>query len=98
MRVLVVEDHPKTALLIAQGLREAGYAVDLAETACDATWFAGQFDYNAVVLDLMLPDGNGLDVVGHMRENDRWAPVLMLTALSSVEDRICGLDRGADDY
>ena len=98
MRVLVVEDHPKTASLIAQGLREAGYAVDLARTVCDASWFATQFDYDSVVLDVMLPDGDGLELVGRLRQHERWAPILLLTARSSVYDRVRGLDQGADDY
>src|SRR6516164_7097695 len=98
MRVLVVEDHPKTASLIAQGLREAGYAVDLARTVCDASWFATQFDYDSVVLDVMLPDGDGLELVGRLRQPERWAPILLLTARSSVYDRVRGLDQGADDY
>ena len=98
MRVLVVEDHPKTAALIARGLREHSYAVDVALTGGDGVWLGREHHYDAVILDVMLPDVTGFAVLGQLRAAGRWAPVLMLTARSSVPDRIRGLDGGADDY
>ena len=98
MRVLVVEDEVRMAALIKRGLEEDGYAVDVAADGTDALWQAGEFDYDAVVLDVMLPHVDGFAVCRALREQRRWAPVIMLTAREAVEDRIRGLDAGADDY
>jgi two-component system OmpR family response regulator len=98
MRVLVVEDEPKMAGLLQRGLVEEGYAVDLAGTGADAIWAASVNPYDAIVLDVMLPDLDGFQVCRRLRAEDHWAPVLMLTARDGVPDRISGLDAGADDY
>lgn len=98
MRVLVVEDHQKTAALIARGLREHAYAVDVAGTGSDGVWLGTTHDYDVMILDVMLPDIDGFAVLDELRASARWAPVLLLTARASVPDRIHGLDSGADDY
>jgi two-component system OmpR family response regulator len=98
MRILVVEDETKMAGLLRRGLTEEGYAVDIAATGADGLWSATENDYDAIVLDLMLPDASGLDVCRELRKRGRWAPVLMLTARDAVPDRVAGLDAGADDY
>ncbi len=98
MRVLVVEDEPRMAHLIRRGLQEDGYAVEVASTGPDAVWHATEFDYDAVVLDRMLPGFDGLEVCRQLRAARRWAPVLMLTARDGIDDRVAGLDAGADDY
>jgi two-component system OmpR family response regulator len=98
MRVLVVEDEVRMASLIKRGLEEDGYAVDIAGTGIDAIWQAGEFAYDAVILDVMLPGADGFEVCRQLREQGRWSPILMLTARDAVSDRIHGLDAGADDY
>jgi two-component system OmpR family response regulator len=98
MRVLVVEDHGRMAELIERGLRRDGYAVDLAETGERAVAMASTNEYDAMVLDLVLPDTDGFDVVRRLRAGGRWTPVLVLTARDAVDDRVRGLDAGADDY
>ena len=98
MRVLVVEDEAPMADVLRRGLEEEGLAVDVASTAKDGAWFARENEYDAIVLDLVLPDGTGLDVLSGLRTAGRWAPVLFLTARDAVEDRVRGLDLGADDY
>ena len=98
VRVLVVEDELRMAALLKRGLEEDGYAVDVAATGTDALWQAREFDYDAVLLDLMLPGMDGVTVCREMRGANRWMPVLMLTARDAVEDRVRGLDAGADDY
>ena len=98
MRILVVEDELKMAGLLRRGLVEEGHAVDIARTGDDALWMAQAAEYDAVVLDLMLPGVDGIEVCRRLREDGVWAPVLMLTARDAVEDRVAGLDAGADDY
>src|ERR671934_2405740 len=98
MRVLLVEDHIKMAGLIRRGLRKEGMAVDVAIKGEDALWMAEATEYDAIVLDVMLPGIDGFDVCGRLRAEGVWTPVLMLTARDSVRDRVAGLDRGADDY
>jgi len=98
MRVLIVEDDLKMAGLIRRGLSEEGLSVDVAKGGDDALWMAGATDYDAIVLDVMLPGGDGFEVCRSLREKGQWAPVLMLTARDAVEDRVAGLDAGADDY
>ena len=98
MRVLVVEDGIKMASLIRRGLREEGFAADVAVKGEDALWMAGATEYDAIVLDVMLPGIDGFETCRRLRADGVWAPVLMLTARDSVEDRVSGLDTGADDY
>ena len=98
MRLLVVEDEPKLAALLGRGLREEGHAVDVAERGEDALWMARAVTYDAVVLDVMLPGLDGFSVCRELRESKVWTPVLLLTARDAVEDRVSGLDAGADDY
>ncbi|MDT7654690.1 MAG: two-component system, OmpR family, response regulator [Pseudonocardiales bacterium] len=98
MRVLVVEDELRMAALLKRGLEEDGYAVDVASSGPDAVWQATEFGYDAVLLDLMLPGLGGVEVCRQLRGAGRWMPVLMLTARDAVEDRVRGLDAGADDY
>jgi two-component system, OmpR family, response regulator len=98
MRVLVVEDDVKMAALIRRGLVEEGHAADVAATGEDALWMAQAHPYDAIVLDVMLPRLNGFETCRELRNTGVWAPVLMLTARDAVEDRVSGLDAGADDY
>jgi len=98
MRILVVEDEVKMAGLLKRGLEEEGYAVDVANTGANGLWAATENEYDAIVLDLMLPDVSGLDVCRRLRSDGRWMPVLILTARDGVPDRVAGLDAGADDY
>jgi two-component system OmpR family response regulator len=98
MRVLIVEDEVKLASMIRRGLREDGMAADVAVKGEDALWMAASTDYDAIVLDLMLPGLGGFEVCRQLRADGVWAPVLMLTARDAIEDRVEGLDTGADDY
>jgi two-component system, OmpR family, response regulator len=98
MRVLIVEDELRMAGLIRRGLVGEGLAADVAENGEDALWMAGASDYDAIVLDVMLPGIDGFETCRRLRKDGVWAPVLMLTARDSVEDRVAGLDTGADDY
>jgi two-component system, OmpR family, response regulator len=98
MRVLVVEDEPKMATLVARGLREEGHAADVAAHGEDALWMANAAPYDAIVLDVMLPGLDGFATCRQLRQQGVWAPVLMLTARDAVGDRVDGLDAGADDY
>jgi two-component system, OmpR family, response regulator len=98
MRILVVEDEEKMAGLIRRGLREEGMAVDVAGRGEDALWMAGSTEFDAIILDLMLPGIDGFETCRRLRDDGVWAPILMLTARDAVEDRVAGLDHGADDY
>lgn len=98
MRVLVVEDNPKMAAGIQRGLQENGYAVDVSHAGFEGEDLAAAGDYDAVVLDLMLPDRDGVQVCKNLRRRSIAVPILMLTALSSTDDKVAGLDAGADDY
>jgi two-component system OmpR family response regulator len=98
MRMLVVEDDPKMASLIRRGLTENGDAADIAPDGEDALWMAGAHEYDAIVLDVGLPGRDGFDTCAALRQAGVWAPVLMLTARDAIEDRVAGLDAGADDY
>src|SRR6266480_5125109 len=98
MRILLVEDEIKMARAVRRGLEQEGYAVDVAGQGEDALHRATESEYDAVVLDVMLPGLDGFELCRSLRERGRWAPVLMLTARDAVEDRIRGLDVGADDY
>lgn len=98
MRILVVEDDVKVAEFVRQGLSEEGYAVDVLHDGSDAGDQATVFDYDAVVLDMMLPRQSGFQVLREIRSRKASLPVVILTARDSVQDRIAGLDAGADDY
>jgi two-component system OmpR family response regulator len=98
VRVLVVEDSVKTASLIKRGLEEEGYAVDVAVSGSEALSMSASYPTDAIVLDVMLPDEDGFEVCRRIREAGTWSPILMLTALDDVHDRVRGLDVGADDY
>ena len=98
MRILIVEDEAGVADFVEQGLTEAGYAVDVARDGLDGLEYARAFEYDAMVLDIMLPKMNGLDVLREMRDQRIKTPVLLLTARDRVDDRVRGLDVGADDY
>jgi two-component system OmpR family response regulator len=96
--VLVVEDEAKMASLIERALTREGYAVDVARDGAEALWALAETEYDAVVLDAMIPAPNGFEVCRQLRKDGRWNPVLMLTARDGVADRVRGLDAGADDY
>ena len=98
MRVLVVEDDVRLAAVLRRGLLGEAFAVDVAVRGEDALWMAGSIDYDAIVLDVLLPGIDGFETCLRLRADRVWAPVLMLTARDSVEDRVAGLDGGADDY
>ena len=98
MRVLVVEDEQAISAFVVQGLTEAGYAVDLAADAAECLHWAAIAEYDVIVLDVMLPDQDGLTVCAELRRRGLRAPVLMVTARDAVDDRVAGLDSGADDY
>jgi two-component system OmpR family response regulator len=98
MRVLVGEDEAKMANLLKRGLEHEGYAVDLAGDGTEALWAAREFDFDAIVLDAMIPAPDGFEVCRTLRSEGRWTPVLLLTARDAVDDRVLGLDAGADDY
>ena len=98
MRVLVAEDDVRMASMLRRGLTEDGYTVDVVADGTDAIWRATEHDYDVIVLDVMLPGADGFTVCRTLRENERWAPVLMLTARTEIADRVRGLDSGADDY
>jgi two-component system OmpR family response regulator len=98
VRVLIVEDERKLAELVARGLREEGHAADIAVRGEDVVWMAEAAPFDVIVLDVMLPGLDGFGVCRRLREREIWTPVLMLTARDAVEDRVAGLDAGADDY
>jgi len=98
MRILVVEDEPGIAAFIVQGLTEAGYAVDLAADAAECLHWAAIAEYDVIMLDVMLPDQDGLAICAELRRRGLRAPVLMVPARDAVDDRVAGLDSGADDY
>jgi two-component system OmpR family response regulator len=98
VRILVVEDEPKMAALVRRGLEREGFACDLAIDGNDALWAASEVTYDAVVLDVMIPGPDGFEVCRRMRTAGNWTPVLLLTARDAVDDRVAGLDAGADDY
>lgn len=97
MRLLLVEDHPSLAEAVSAALRRAGFAVDHAANAEDARAFVADTDYDLLLLDLGLPDGDGLDLLTELRRTKEW-PTIVLTARDALSDRLAGLDGGADDY
>ncbi len=98
MRILLVEDSPRLRQTIATAMRRSGFAIDLAEDGEDGLWQALSNDYDAIVLDVMLPRRDGFDVLRSLRASGRDTPVLLLTARDTVRDRVYGLRQGADDY
>jgi DNA-binding response OmpR family regulator len=98
MRILLVDDEPTISAYVRRGLEEAGYAVDQAYTGPEALLRAEKAEYDSIVLDIMLPKMDGFTVCRELRARDVRSAVLMLTALDSVDDRVAGLDAGADDY
>ena len=98
MRVLVVEDEARMAGLLKRALQEEGHAVDIASDGPEGLWLATENAYEAIVLDVMLPGLDGIQLCRRLRESGSWVPVLLLTARDGVGDRVRGLDAGADDY
>ncbi|MBN2561598.1 MAG: response regulator transcription factor [Phycisphaerae bacterium] len=98
MRVLLIEDYEPVRSPVTQGLREAGFAVDAAAEGEEGLWYATSNDYDVIVLDLMLPKIDGLTILARLRQADSTAAVLILTARDALEDRVKGLNLGADDY
>ena len=98
MRLLIIEDEPRIADLVKGGLVRAGFAVDVVAQCADARLALAVTPYDAAVLDLGLPDGDGVGLVRELRSNGNQIPILILTARDTVEDRVCGLDSGGDDY
>jgi two-component system, OmpR family, response regulator len=98
VRLLIVEDDSRMAALLKRALEEDGYAVDVSADGQEALWLGRENDYDAIMLDAMLPGLDGFEIVRRWRANRRWAPVLMVTARAGVPARIEGLDAGADDY
>lgn len=98
MRLLLVEDDPRIARFVAKGLREQAYAVDISGDGEDALYQAAINSYDLIILDVMIPGKNGFEVCRELRRSGQKIPILMLTARDAVEDRITGLDHGADDY
>ena len=98
MRTLVVEDDPKLGPLLRRALSERGGAADLTGSGDEALWMAKARQYDAIVLDVMLPGRDGFDTCARLRQDGVWTPVLLLTARDAVADRVHGLDAGADDY
>jgi len=98
VRVLIVEDDARMADAIRRGLTSEGVVCDVAPRASEALWKARAVDFDAVVLDVMLPDLDGFETCRRLRDDGVWVPIIMLTARTGVEDRVRGLDKGADDY
>jgi DNA-binding response OmpR family regulator len=98
MRLLIVEDYLPLQKSLTKGLQEAGFAVDVTGDGEEGLWYAMSNDYDVIILDLMLPGMNGLDILKKMRSKNQQTAVLILTAKDTLEDRVTGLDSGADDY
>jgi two-component system, OmpR family, response regulator len=98
VRVLIVEDDIPMAAALRRGLRTEGFVADVAARGEDALWMAAATEFDAIVLDLMLPGIDGFETCRKLREDGVWTPIIMLTARDTVEDRVRGLDQGADDY
>ena len=98
MRILIAEDDNRIAAFVAKGLRENSYAVDIAVDGDEATYMASINSYDLFILDINLPKKDGFEVCRELRESGSKKPILMLTARDDIDDRICGLDTGADDY
>lgn len=98
MRVLLVEDKNRLREAIERALRESGYAVDSSRNGADGLWMASENSYDVIILDIMLPELDGLSVLEKLRERGRDTPVILLTAKDTIADRVKGLRKGADDY
>lgn len=98
MKVLVAEDEAKVANYLVKGLGEAGYTVDLAKDGDEASWLAELHEYDAWIFDIMMPGRDGVSLIRQLRRNGKRTPTILLTARNRVEDRVQGLDAGADDY
>jgi two-component system OmpR family response regulator len=98
MRVLIVEDDVRMAAAIRRGMQAEGAVADVATTGEDALWMAAATQFDAVVLDVLLPGVDGFETCRRLREDGVWAPIIMLTARDAIQDRVQGLDQGADDY
>jgi two-component system OmpR family response regulator len=98
VRLLLLEDDTRLCGLLVRGFRAEGYAIDVAGTVEEARWLATENPYDVQIFDVMLPDGDGFTLCQQLRQQGNWTPVLMLTARDSVNDRVRGLDAGADDY
>jgi two-component system OmpR family response regulator len=98
VRLLLVEDDPGLADVLRRGLAGQGHAVDVVATGADALWSAREFPYDLIVLDLMIPEPDGVEVTRTLRAERCWTPILVLTAREAVQDRVTALDAGADDY
>lgn len=98
MRILIIEDNPKMSAAIQKGLQENGYAVDVSHTGFEGEELAAGDEYDLILLDLMLPDRDGIEICRNLRRRKIACPIVMLTALSATEEKIDGLDAGADDY
>jgi two-component system OmpR family response regulator len=98
MRLLVVDDEARLAALLKRGLEEGGHVVDVVGDGPEALWMASEQSYDAIILDVMLPTLDGVEVCRRLRDQEVWTPVLMLSALGEVDDRVHALDCGADDY
>src|SRR5215211_6570773 len=98
MRILIVEDDVPLAAAMRRGLRAEGVVVDVAARGEDALWMAGATEFDAIILDLLLPGIDGFETCRRLRQDRVWAPIIMLTARDAIEDRVRGLDEGGDDY
>lgn len=98
VKILLVEDDLRLRAIVVRGLRRSGHTIDVAGTIEEATWLATDAKQDVVILDVMLPDGDGFSLCRELRATGNWTPVLMLTARDAVADRVRGLDVGADDY
>jgi len=98
MRLLVIEDESRIAEVLRPALEQAGFAVDFVHLCADGRAALASHTYDAAILDLGLPDGDGLDLLAELRSRGDGVPILVLTARDAVDDRVCGLDTGADDY
>ncbi|MER3418069.1 MAG: DNA-binding response regulator [Chloroflexota bacterium] len=98
MKLLLLEDDQRLSSVIIRGLRRSGHTVDHASSIAEARWAIAESAHDVLVFDVMLPDGDGFSLCRELRAADQWSPVLMLTARDAVEDRVRGLDVGADDY
>jgi two-component system OmpR family response regulator len=98
MRILLIEDDERLTSSLSDALQSEGYAVDVAPTAEDGRWMATEMPFDAIILDVGLPDGDGIDLCATLRDAGVWSPILVLTAHAEIDQRVRGLDSGADDY
>jgi two-component system OmpR family response regulator len=98
MRILLIEDDERLTTTLSDSLRSEGYAVDVASRAEDGRWMATEIPFDAIILDVGLPDGDGIELCATLRDEGVWAPILVLTAHAKIDQRVRGLDSGADDY